>query len=198
MHKKIETLENILRIEEIRDRMKLAGWGREDLQKAEETLRSLRNSVGEGVRKSQAAEMLGVSRQTLDRWISEGVLPVVTSAGGQIEVSRKYLESLVPRVRQLRKDGRGENVLRHLRRLTPYGQTTKKATAKKTGTKKSGATTKKSTAKKTTAKKPAKATAKKPASKKTTKKTTAKKPAKATAKKPASKKTAAKKTSRKS
>ena len=169
-----QTLENILRLDSLRDKLHGA-----DLQKLDEVLKDMRDSVGETVSKSNAAEMFQVSRQTVDKWISKDLLPAVSSQGGRQRISRSGFERALQEVRSLDSSKPRAAIAEALRSLaSDIDAPQKKTAAKKTASKKTAA--KKTAAKKTAAKK---TTAKKTAAKKTTaKKTASKKTAASSAK----------------
>lgn len=161
-----QTLENILRLETIKNRV--SGT---DLKNLELVLDDLRKNAGSTVSKTNAAEILKVSRQTIDRWVNEGMMPVKRRANGRQGIPREAFERLAREVNEAKTMGQTRSFLASALRqvaddIAPERKTSKKATAKK-------ATAKKATAKKAT---PKKATAKKATAKKATaKKATAKK-----------------------
>ena len=71
-----------------------------------QVIRQLRRQLGVGVPKRQAAEVLGVSVQALDRWISAGKIPVVRRPGSSRElVEAEALLALATEVVPLRERG---------------------------------------------------------------------------------------------
>jgi len=66
-----------------------------------EVIDDLRSDVGETLTKASAARLLGVSRNTLDKWIARGAVPTREIAGRQ-EVVRTELEELAETVQRLR------------------------------------------------------------------------------------------------
>lgn len=91
-----QTLENILRLDSLRDKLHGA-----DLRKLDAVIDDLRNSVGETVSKSNAAEMFQVSRQTVDQWIHKDLLPSVRSQSGRQRIPRPSFEKAIQEVRSL-------------------------------------------------------------------------------------------------
>lgn len=67
----------------------------------------LRRALGPSIAKRKASEALGVSVPALDRWVDEGVLPVVAKPGSsRLEVEAHRLLQVAERIRALRDEGR--------------------------------------------------------------------------------------------
>jgi excisionase family DNA binding protein len=71
-----------------------------DLLQIDRVIDDIRTSVGETVSKSNAAEMLEVSRQTVDTWIQKGLIPAVKSQSGREKIPRQSLERVLHEVRR--------------------------------------------------------------------------------------------------
>lgn len=99
-------VENIIQLQPLRDKLQGADLGRLD-----KVIGDLRKSVGDTVTKTNAAEMLDVSRQTLDKWIREEVLPTVKGENGREQIPRQVVERLTQEVRALRDAGHTRSVL---------------------------------------------------------------------------------------
>lgn len=101
-----KTIENILQLQPLRDKLRGA-----DLKKLDSVIGDMRRSVGDTVTKSNAAEMLDVSRQTLDKWIKQDVLPTVKGQNGRDQIPRQVVEKLTEEVRRLKDTGHTRSVL---------------------------------------------------------------------------------------
>jgi DNA-binding transcriptional regulator YiaG len=71
----------------------------------------VRRRVGQGVSKAVAARVLGVSTNTLDKWIARGRVPTVAGNRGRQSVALIPLVELATEVSQLREAGRTEGLL---------------------------------------------------------------------------------------
>jgi transposase-like protein len=71
----------------------------------------MRNRVGPGVSKAVAARILGVSTNTLDKWIARGRVPTVRGNGGRQVVALLPLVELGANIKQLREAGQTEGLL---------------------------------------------------------------------------------------
>src|SRR5258707_4347835 len=81
-------------------------------QRLEGVIRDLRHDVGVGVRKRQAARLLGVGVQALERWIGRGRLPVVRRPGSSRElIDADALIVLAEEVARRREAGERRGVL---------------------------------------------------------------------------------------
>ena len=74
-------------------------------------LEDLRQDLGETVTKTNAAQVLGVSTQALDKWIKKGLLSAVKGANGREQIPRDDLEELAETVNALRDLGQNRAVL---------------------------------------------------------------------------------------
>lgn len=156
-----QTMENILRLQSLRDKLQGA-----DLHKLDGVLQDLRNSVGDTVTKTNAAEMLQVSRQTVEKWVHEDLLPTVRGENGRQQIPRQAVERITEEVRSLRDLGHSKSVLaKALRSVADEIDAPSTNGEVKTAAKKKPAA-KKPVAKQTATKK---SPAKKPAAKKTVK-----------------------------
>jgi len=71
-----------------------------------QVIRQLRRQLGVGVSKRQAAAVLGVSVQALDRWIAAGKIPIVRRPGSSRElIETEALLVLAAEVAPLREQG---------------------------------------------------------------------------------------------
>ena len=77
----------------------------------DEVIERRREDAGESVPKAVASRLLGVSRQTLDKWIGRGLLPTVEADNGWARIPREPLEELVEQVSALRRLGANRAVL---------------------------------------------------------------------------------------
>lgn len=71
----------------------------------------MRKRVGAGVSKAVAARILGVSTNTLDKWIVRGRVPTVRGDGGRQLVALAPLVELGANIKQLREAGQTEGLL---------------------------------------------------------------------------------------
>jgi transposase-like protein len=71
----------------------------------------MRKRVGRGVSKAVAARVLGVSTNTLDKWIARGRVPTVRGSGGRQLVALVPLVDLAAKVKQLREAGQTDGLL---------------------------------------------------------------------------------------
>jgi hypothetical protein len=70
-----------------------------------------RRAAAKGIPKATAARMLGVSANTLDKWIGRGRISTVASASGRALVDAQQVAQLLIAVRVLRQLGRKEGLL---------------------------------------------------------------------------------------
>jgi predicted nucleotidyltransferase len=96
------TLRNIVRLRAVSGSLE---DGSRPLQAA---LDDLRSDAGETVPKIAAARLLGVSANTLDKWIARGRIAVVRAPSGRYQVVRSHLEEIAEEVERLRQDGAQE------------------------------------------------------------------------------------------
>jgi hypothetical protein len=129
----LSDLQQILKLRGIRRYLK--GPERQTL---DEVIEALQQQAGETVSKQNAARLLNVSRQSLDRWIKAGLLPAVrkpfTAAGhkGQQAIPREALERLALEVGDLKNSGKQKALLAQaLRSLAAELDPPKKPDAKK-------------------------------------------------------------------
>lgn len=86
-------------------------------------VRQLRFGLDVGIPKRRAAALLGISPQALERWISDGRIPVMRRPGSSRElVERDALIRLVGEVRALREEGVQRPVGRAVRQLEQRGE----------------------------------------------------------------------------
>jgi transposase-like protein len=71
----------------------------------------MRRRVGHGVSKAVAARVLGVSTNTLDKWIARGRVPTVEGTSGRQAVALEPLVELATEVAQLREAGQTDGLL---------------------------------------------------------------------------------------
>jgi transposase-like protein len=71
----------------------------------------MRKRVGPGVSKAVAARTLGVSTNTLDKWIARGRVPTVRASGGRQLVALLPLVELGANIKRLREAGQTEGLL---------------------------------------------------------------------------------------
>ena len=71
----------------------------------------MRRRVGRGVPKAVAARVLGVSTNTLDKWIARGRVPTAASNSGRQVVALEPLVELAAEVAQLREAGHTDGLL---------------------------------------------------------------------------------------
>jgi transposase-like protein len=71
----------------------------------------MRKRVGPGVSKAVAARILGVSTNTLDKWIARGRVPTVRGSGGRQVVALLPLVELGANIKQLREAGQTDGLL---------------------------------------------------------------------------------------
>jgi excisionase family DNA binding protein len=102
----LKDLQQVLKLLSIRGHLRGA-----DRQTIDEVLGALRQQAGETISKSNAAELLDVSRQSLDRWIKAGMLPAVKASNGRQKIPRQALEQIIARVNQLRDSGQQRALL---------------------------------------------------------------------------------------
>lgn len=85
-------------------------------------IRELRRRLGAGVSKRQAAMVLGVSVQALDRWIAGGRIPVVRRPGSSRElVDAEALLLLAAEVERVRAEGSSRPLAKALAGLAVRG-----------------------------------------------------------------------------
>jgi hypothetical protein len=148
-----ETLENILRLEPLRN--KLEGT---DLQRLDSVLENLQKNVGSTVSKSNAAEILKVSRQTVDRWVNEGLLPVTKRKNGRQAIPRDAFQRVANEVNGLKDVAKTRNFIADTlhslageiapKKKSRAAAAKKAQTTSKQGNKKSANTARKTTGKK--------------------------------------------------
>jgi len=86
-------------------------------------IRQLRDRLGAGVPKRQAAATLGVSVQALDRWVAAGRIPVVRRPGSSRElIDAEALLLLAAEVELLREQGEARVLAKALASLAEGGQ----------------------------------------------------------------------------
>jgi len=71
----------------------------------------MRRRVGHGVPKAVAARVLGVSTNTLEKWIARGRVPTAASSSGRQVVALEPLVELAAEVAQLREAGQTDGLL---------------------------------------------------------------------------------------
>jgi transposase-like protein len=71
----------------------------------------MRRRVGRGVSKAVAARVLGVSTNTLDKWIARGRVPTAAGDGGRQVVALEPLVELATEVAELREAGQTDGLL---------------------------------------------------------------------------------------
>jgi excisionase family DNA binding protein len=84
------------------------GKPRQRVSKVEDRMRK---RVGSGVSKTVAARVLGVSVNTIDKWIARGSIPTVRTAAGKRLVALTPLVDLAAAVEDLREAGQTSGVL---------------------------------------------------------------------------------------
>jgi hypothetical protein len=88
-----------------------------------QVIRQLRGRLGVGVPKRQAAAVLGVSVQALDRWIASGKIPVVRRSGSSRErVETEALLVLAEEVAPLREHGEPRALAKAIAALEAHGR----------------------------------------------------------------------------
>ena len=118
-------MENLLRLESLREWVAPAGQ-----ESLEEVIDSLRAAIGESVSKKNAAHFLSVSRQTVDRWIAEGLIPLSEEGGG---VAREAVEKISQEMSHLQSAGETRHILATaLRRAADNLDPKQKTSPKKT------------------------------------------------------------------
>ena len=96
-----ETVEQIINLDALRHR--LSGL---DLELLDQVIAQLRVRAGETISKSNTAELLQVSRQTVDNWIKSGTLPGVPGLNGRQQIPRQAVERAAHEVTAWRQAGR--------------------------------------------------------------------------------------------
>jgi hypothetical protein len=96
-----ETVEQILTLKPLRD--KLTGA---DLDALNKVIAELRDRAGVTVSMTNTADLLQVSRQTVDNWVKAGTLPVVNGLNGRQQIPRKAVERAASEVQTWRSGGR--------------------------------------------------------------------------------------------
>lgn len=106
-------LEQITTYAHARDALKRKGATKAQLRDALTVATdSLRQSLGPGVRKVDAARLLGISRQALDTWIARGrIRTVPASKPGRVLVDADDLAELILEVNALRRAGTDRTVV---------------------------------------------------------------------------------------
>jgi excisionase family DNA binding protein len=88
------------------------------LDRIERIAQRRREDLDETVPKTRAAEALGVSVTTLDKWVARGKLPAARHGGsGRVEVPTEAVLELAEEVQQLREAGRRRGLLAEALRL---------------------------------------------------------------------------------
>jgi hypothetical protein len=85
--------------------------GGEVRQELEPIIDALRRDMDETMSKRQAANVIGVSVPTLDKWIEQRIVPVERAASGRPRVPRDTALDLAERVSELRDRGRERNLI---------------------------------------------------------------------------------------
>lgn len=71
----------------------------------------LRQDLDETMSKTQAAELIGVSVPTLDKWIADRILPIRKAPSGRPRVPRDTALDLAERISDLREQGQQRNLI---------------------------------------------------------------------------------------
>ena len=71
----------------------------------------LRQDLDETMSKTQAAELIGVSVPTLDKWIADGIVPIRKAPSGRPRIPRDTALDLAERIADLREQGRQRNLI---------------------------------------------------------------------------------------
>lgn len=88
-------------------------------ESVDRVLGDLREELGTTISKTNAADVLGVSTQALDKWIEKGVLRTRQAPNGRRQIPLTDLEELAEEVRALRELGKKRGVIAEaLRRLS--------------------------------------------------------------------------------
>lgn len=74
-------------------------------------IENLREELDPTMSKSQAAQVIGVSVPTLDKWIARGLLPVQRAESGRPRVVRDPVLALAERVDDLRRAGQDRHLI---------------------------------------------------------------------------------------
>jgi hypothetical protein len=86
-------------------------------------IRQLRRQLGVGVPKRQAAAVLGVTVQALDRWVASGKLPSVRRPGSSRElIETQALLAVAEEVERLRDQGQSRVLSKAIASLTERGR----------------------------------------------------------------------------
>jgi hypothetical protein len=71
----------------------------------------LRQDIDEVMSKTQAAELIGISVPTLDKWIQRRIVPVVPARSGRPRIPRDTALDLAERIGDLRARGQERNLI---------------------------------------------------------------------------------------
>src|SRR5438309_2273359 len=85
--------------------------GGEVQHELEPIIEELRDDLDDTMSKTQAADVIGVSVPTLDKWIDEQIVPIRRAASGRPRVPRDTALDLAERVADLRQRGRERNLI---------------------------------------------------------------------------------------
>jgi hypothetical protein len=77
----------------------------------EPVIADLRDDLDETLSKTQAAELIGVSVPTLDKWIAHRILPIRKAPSGRPRIPRDTALDLAERVSDLREQGQQRNLI---------------------------------------------------------------------------------------
>ena len=77
----------------------------------EPVIADLRDDLDAALSKTQAAELIGVSVPTLDKWIVDGIVPIRKAPSGRPRIPRDTALDLAERVGDLRERGQQRNLI---------------------------------------------------------------------------------------
>ncbi len=114
MRSSVQTLENVIELRRVRRSVSDPDASR----RLGGVIAQLRRDVGVGVPKRRAAALLGVSVQGLDRWATDGTMPVVRVPGSSRQlIDAEALIALAEEVGRLREQGERRGVVASALRL---------------------------------------------------------------------------------
>jgi hypothetical protein len=77
----------------------------------EPIIEDLRGDLDQTMGKTQAAQVIGVSVPTLDKWIEQRIVPVTRAPSGRPRIPRDTALDLAERVAEIRERGRERNLI---------------------------------------------------------------------------------------
>lgn len=77
----------------------------------EPVIEDLRDELDDTMSKTQAAQVIGISVPTLDKWIEQRIVPVMRAQSGRPRIPRDTALDLAERVEDLRRHGRQRNLI---------------------------------------------------------------------------------------